>query len=89
MSTNPSNTQTDIAGGNLKKESQISPYQNKLLEDMKAEFWQEIPAFEGFLLLSNFWRLNSLGRYVERRNGSNGYWTKDKILSPVPRQISA
>jgi hypothetical protein len=54
MSTNPSNTQTDIAGRNLKQESHIPPYQNKSLEDMKDEFWQEVPGFEGYLLLSSF-----------------------------------
>jgi hypothetical protein len=56
VSTNPSYT----AGRNLKKESQIPPYQNKSLEDMKDEFWQEIPEFEGFycfqiLAGSNLW----------------------------------
>ena len=70
----------------MKEESPILPHQNKSLKDVKDEFWQEIPGFEGFLLLSNFGRLKSLARYVERRNGSKGYWTKDKILSPTVRK---
>jgi len=70
----------------VKEESPILPHQNKSLKDVKDEFWQEIPGFEGFLLLSNFGRLKSLARYVERRNGSKGYWTKDKILSPTVRK---
>src|SRR6478672_8897866 len=31
--------------------------------------------------------LKSLGRYIERRNGSKGYWTKDKILSLTVQKI--
>jgi len=84
---NPSPTQTDIAGRNLKKESQIPPYQNKSLKDMKDEFWQEVPGFEGCLLISNLGRIKSLVRYVERINGAKGYWIKDKILSLTVQKL--
>src|SRR4051794_481339 len=64
-----------------KEEAHIPPYRNKSLDDMKDEFWKEIPGFDGYLLLSNSGRIKSLSRYVERVNGSKGYWIKDKILS--------
>ena len=38
-------------------------------------------------MLSNFGRIKSLARYVERPNGSKGYWTKDKILSLTVQKI--
>jgi hypothetical protein len=37
----------------IKEKLQILPYQNKSLEDMEDEFWQEIPGFDGYLLLSS------------------------------------
>ena len=57
---------------NVKKSAIILPYQNKTLEDIKEEFWEEIRGFDGYLLLSNFGRVKSLARYVERINGAKG-----------------
>ncbi|HEX5154765.1 MAG TPA: NUMOD1 domain-containing DNA-binding protein [Parafilimonas sp.] len=62
-------------------------YQNKSLVNIKGELWKEVPGFEGYILISNLGRLKSLARYVERSNGSKGYWTKDRILSQTVTQV--
>jgi hypothetical protein len=69
----------------VKKDSKILPYQNRSLEDMKDEFWQEVPGFEGVSVAIKFWP-NKIS-HVVRRNGSQGYWTKDKILSPTVQKV--
>lgn len=65
----------------------LLPYQNKSLSSVKGEVWKEIPGFEGYIQVSGFGRLKSLARYIERSNGSAGYWKKDRILSQTAKQI--
>jgi hypothetical protein len=57
------------------------PCFNKSLKSLKGEEWREIPYTEGYFLISNFGRIKALARYIERKNASFGFWTKDKILS--------
>jgi hypothetical protein len=57
------------------------PYQNLFLKDLKGEFWDDIPSLDGACEISNFGRVKSKRRFVERgRNG--GFWKKEKILKP-------
>ncbi|NLU91354.1 NUMOD4 domain-containing protein [Chitinophaga sp. Ak27] len=55
------------------------PYQNKSLKDMKGEIWQEVPGFDGELVVSNFGRVKVLSRFIVHKNAPNGFWTKEKI----------
>lgn len=42
------------------------PYQNTSLKNIKGERWKDIPGFEGEYQLSNYGRLKSLDRWVDR-----------------------
>jgi len=55
------------------------PYQNLSLEDMKGEVWEDVPGLDGVYLISNFGRIKSLRRWVEREF-TGGYWTHDRIV---------
>lgn len=57
------------------------PCFDKSLKNHKGEQWREIPFTEGYYLISNLGRIKALARYIEPKNASYGFWTKDKILS--------
>ena len=57
------------------------PYQHFSLKSLKGELWDDIPYLDGAYEISNFGRVKSNRRYVERgKNG--GYWVKEKIIKP-------
>ncbi len=53
---------------------------NKNLKSLKGERWKTVPEFE-FYMVSNFGRVKSLERKVER--GTNSYLKKERVLSGV------
>jgi hypothetical protein len=57
------------------------PYQHFTLNNLKGELWDDIPSFDGAYELSNYGRIKSKKRYVERGN-NRGYWVKEKIIRP-------
>ena len=55
------------------------PYQNLFLRNLQGEVWDDIPGLDGAFDISNFGRVKSKRRFVERgKNG--GFWKKEKIL---------
>lgn len=58
----------------------VYPYQNRLLKDIKGEHWKDLPGMDGFYCISNFGRVRSLSRWIQREN-SGGFWSKEKILA--------
>ena len=59
--------------------NQFPAFKNKSLQNIENEKWKELPGFFGNYLLSDFGRVKSLPRLVERASGD--YWTKEKIMS--------
>jgi hypothetical protein len=57
------------------------PCLNRSLKDLRGEEWREVPFTEGYIQVSNFGRVKSLARCIDRGNSSVLQWTKDKILS--------
>jgi len=59
------------------------PYQNLSLKNLPGEIWKEIPGYEDSYELSNYGRIKSLERWVER--GVKGdFHLKEKILKQQP-----
>ena len=57
------------------------PYQHFTLNNLKGELWDDIPSLDGAYEVSNFGRVKSKKRYVERGN-NRGYWVKERIIKP-------
>ena len=58
--------------------------QNLTLDDLPGEQWKDIPFLDGVCLLSNYGRVKSLRRWVERLNkGGEGYWKEERILKNI------
>ena len=48
------------------------PYQNLWLKDIKGEEWEDVPGLDGVYLISNFGRIKSIRRWVQRPS-TGGY----------------
>ena len=59
-----------------------NPYQNRSLEDMKGEKWEDIPGLDGYFLISNFGRVKRLEYEMQYRNGKI-YTQPEKIIRPI------
>lgn len=47
------------------------------------EIWKDIVGYEGQYCVSNYGRIKALPRFVIRKNQSNGYFTKERIINPI------
>jgi hypothetical protein len=56
------------------------PYQNRSLKNIKGEHWEDIPGLDGAYCISNFGRVKSLRRWIQREL-SGGFWLREKILA--------
>ena len=54
--------------------------QNFSLEDIPGEQWEDLPLLDGAYQLSNYGRVKSLRRWIER-SGRGGFWKKERILT--------
>jgi hypothetical protein len=57
----------------------IEAFKNRDLNNLPDEKWREIPFTEGYYLISNYGRVKSLSRYLEKVFPFTSYWTKEKI----------
>jgi|GEM_PF-1157052 len=55
------------------------PYQDYSLKDRKSEEWDDIPFLDGAYQISNYGRIKSLRRWLER-SSRGGFWISEKIL---------
>jgi len=60
------------------------PYQNLSLKNIKEEQWEDIPWLDGAYQISNFGRIKSLSRWVER-SYRGGFWKRERIILCTPR----
>ena len=52
---------------------------------MKKEIWKEIEGFEGLYQISNWGRVKSLGRWIDRKSKGK-CWKEERILKPIPTE---
>jgi hypothetical protein len=69
----------------MEKKKPQWPYQNRSLEDMPGERWEDIPGCKGLYEISSLGRIKSLRRW--RASGRNtGYYTVEKIIKQNVRR---
>jgi NUMOD1 domain/NUMOD4 motif len=56
--------------------------QNFSLENLPGEKWEDLPRLDGVCQISNYGRVKSLRRWVERSN-VGGFWKKERILTNI------
>jgi len=53
-------------------------YKNLNIDDIDGEIWVDVIGFDGIFSVSNFGRIKSEGRFIERKN-NGGYFKKESI----------
>jgi hypothetical protein len=54
---------------------------NLSLENLPGEAWKDVPGLDGVAELSNYGRVKTVRRWVERAGIGGGFWKKDRILT--------
>jgi len=62
------------------------PYQNRLLDDMEGEEWEDVPGLEMYFLVSNYGRIKRL-QYMLEYNDGRKYLKPPLIIKPVLMKI--
>lgn len=56
-------------------------YKNKNIKNIDGEIWTDAIFFDGRYEVSNFGRVKSLRRWIERKDTGSGYYSKEVIMS--------